>query len=373
MTPRRRFLETMGFGSPDRIPYWDHGTLPGTLEKWRREGFPEHTTIPEYFHLDPREVIAVDFSMCPRFEYALLAEEGEYRIFRDMLGNVQRHWKDGRAGMPEFLEHPVKTRADFLELKKRYDPATPERYPRPWEAYVEQCRSREHVLYLQVFRHVGFFGPLRNWMGVEPLLFAFHDQPAWVHEMMEFIADYIVGIVERIGPEIQLDYVTFFEDIGYKTSTLISPAMFRQFMMGPYRRVTDAFRKCGTEIFFADSDGNNDALIPLWLEAGVNGFSPMEIQASGMGPVELRKKYPHLLLYGGIDKRVLARDRQAVYDEVMSKVPFMIERGGYIPIMDHQIPPDAEFANYVYYWEVLKAVAEGRPAPAPSVRFFPQR
>ncbi|MBI2505527.1 MAG: hypothetical protein HYW07_20125 [Candidatus Latescibacteria bacterium] len=109
------------------------------------------------------------------------------------------------------------------------------------------------------------------------------------------------------------------------------------------------------------------------MEAGVNGFSPMEIQASGMGPVELRKKYPHLLLYGGIDKRVLARDRQAVCDEVLSKVPFMIERGGYIPIMDHQIPPDALFANYVYYWEVLKAVAEGRPVPAPSVRSFSQR
>ena len=45
----------------------------------------------------------------------------------------------------------------------------------------------------------------------------------------------------------------------------------------------------------------------------------------------------------------------------------MIERGAYIPIMDHQIPPDASFDNYVYFWDVLKAVAEGRPVPEPAV------
>jgi uroporphyrinogen decarboxylase len=368
VTPRQRFLETMHFGDADRIPYWDHGLLPGTLEKWHCQGLPQGATIPQYFGLDRREVIKVDFSMCPRFAYELIAEDGEYRIFRDELGNLQRHWKDGRAGMPQFLEHPVKTRADFLALKRRYDPSTSERYPRPWEAYVQECRTRDYTLYLQVFRHVGFFGPVRNWMGVERLLYALYDDPAWVHEMMEFIANYIVGIVERMGPEIRLDYVVFFEDIAYKHSSLISPAMFREFMMGPYRRVTDAFRRHGTDIFFADSDGDNDELIPLWTEAGVNGFSPMEVQAGGMGPMELRQKYPDLLLYGGIDKRVLAQDRKAVYGEVMSKVPYMVERGGYIPLMDHQIPPDALFANYVYYWEVLKAVAEGRSAPQPAQR-----
>ena len=41
---------------------------------------------------------------------------------------------------------------------------------------------------------------------------------------------------------------------------------------------------------------------------------------------------------------------------------------GYIPIMDHQIPPDARFENYVYYWEVMKAVAEGRTPLKPVER-----
>jgi len=48
------------------------------------------------------------------------------------------------------------------------------------------------------------------------------------------------------------------------------------------------------------------------------------------------------------------------------KVPAMIESGGFIPTMDHQVPPDASFENYCYYWDLLKAVAQGRSQPDPA-------
>ncbi|MBT7861191.1 MAG: hypothetical protein HN712_12795 [Gemmatimonadetes bacterium] len=367
MNDRQRFMATMTFGTPDRIPYWDFGMLPGTLERWHSEGMPTDGIIGDLFELDDRRKIDVDFTMVPKFEIETLSEDAEYQVFRDQFGIMQRRQKANLPGMPEFLQYPIANRGDFQKMKERYDPSSSERYPPDWSSYVAQNGDdRTFTLYLQEFRHVGFFGPLRNWMGLETLLMAMVEQPAWVEEMTEFVADTIIGIRQRIPAKITLDYVTFFEDIGYKTSTLISPAMFRRFMTGPYRRVTDCFRSCGTQCFFADSDGYNDNLIPLWMEAGVNGFSPMEAQAEGSGPVELRARYPDLLLYGGMDKRALARDRQAVYDDVMMKVPAMIESGGFIPTMDHQVPPDASFENYCYYWDLLKAVAQGRSQPDPA-------
>ena len=367
MNDRQRFLETMSFGSPDRIPYWDFGMLPGTLERWHAEGFPADATINGLFKLDDRRKIDVDFTMVPKFEIEILSEDAEFQIFRDQFGIEQRKQKANLPGMPEFLEHPIKNRRDFQKMKERYNPASRERYPQDLQAFVkENGKNRDFTLYLQEFRHVGFFGPMRNWLGLECLLFAIIEQPAWIEEMTDFIADYIIGIRENIPAEIEIDYVTFFEDIGYKTSTLISPKMFKQFMSERYRRVTDCFRKYGTECFFADSDGYNDGLIPLWMESGVNGFSPMEVQAEGSGPVELRNKYPGLLLYGGMDKRALAKDRQAVCDDVMAKVPLMIERGGFIPTMDHQVPPDASFENYCFYWDLLKSVAEDQKKPDPN-------
>ena len=108
-----------------------------------------------------------------------------------------------------------------------------------------------------------------------------------------------------------------------------------------------------------DSDGNVNELIPLWLEIGVNGVLPLEV-AAGIDPVALRKKYGQdLLMMGSIDKRVLAKDKKAIEKEVFSKVPFLIEQGGYVPMVDHTVPPDVPFENFLYYRELIKKIVEG--------------
>jgi hypothetical protein len=41
----------------------------------------------------------------------------------------------------------------------------------------------------------------------------------------------------------------------------------------------------------------------------------------------------------------------------MSKVPFLLEQGGYFPSVDHMVPPDVTFDNYCYYINTLREVA----------------
>jgi len=40
----------------------------------------------------------------------------------------------------------------------------------------------------------------------------------------------------------------------------------------------------------------------------------------------------------------------------MSKVPFLIKQGGYIPYIDHAVPPDVSLENYIYYLNLLKEI-----------------
>ena len=58
-----------------------------------------------------------------------------------------------------------------------------------------------------------------------------------------------------------------------------------------------------------------------------------------------------LLLLGNIDKRVLREGctRADIEREVMSKVPQLVEQGGYSPFVDHAVPPDVPFENFKYY------------------------
>ena len=71
-------------------------------------------------------------------------------------------------------------------------------------------------------------------------------------------------------------------------------------------------------------------------------------------------------MFGGIDKRELAKTKTDVYNEVVNKVPYLIEKGGYIPHVDHAIPFDVPLENYMYYRDLMSALANGKPLPKPN-------
>ena len=92
-------------------------------------------------------------------------------------------------------------------------------------------------------------------------------------------------------------------------------------MLPRYERLNEVIRGAGCEVIYLDCDGNIDQLMPLWLEAGINLFWPLEC-AAGMDPLALRKQYgKEIILAGGLDKRELMRDKESLRREVMSKVP----------------------------------------------------
>jgi uroporphyrinogen decarboxylase len=78
-----------------------------------------------------------------------------------------------------------------------------------------------------------------------------------------------------------------------------------------------------------------------------------------MDVVELRKAFPALALMGGMNKSRLAQGREAIDEELDRKIPFMLPRGGYIPHLDHQAPPDIPWAEFKYYREKLNAMILG--------------
>ena len=77
-------------------------------------------------------------------------------------------------------------------------------------------------------------------------------------------------------------------------------------------------------------------------------MSPFEV-ASGCDVVEVRKKYPDLLISGGIDKRILAAGKDAIDKEIERIMPFMKKQGGYLPTCDHGVPEEVEFTDYLHY------------------------
>jgi uroporphyrinogen decarboxylase len=359
MNALERFTNCMHFKDVDRVPYKWWGAWRTTLERWWEEGLPRDVYLESYFGFDRQETLPINTGMVPTFDRISISEDDDSRTLIDDRGVRVRELKERtETSMPQFLEFPIKERRDFLEMRRRYDPESPVRFPQWWDEDVLLLKERKHPISLYGGRDMGFFGPVRGWTGLKRLLVFFHTDPGLVHEMMDFLADFYIDIIEKTLKVTSIDYYIFWEDMAYKTGPLISPKQFDEFMVPCYQKVTGVLRDYDVDVIMVDSDGNIDSLIPLWLKGGVNTFYPLEVQ-SGMDPVALRKEYGRKIrLIGGIDKRVFARDEESIEREVESKVPYLVSKGGYIPTPDHSIPPDVCLSNFQYYLKLVRNIVE---------------
>ena len=353
MNARERFIATMNYQPVDRPPLWEWGPWGATVKRWQKEGNFEG--FPSEFHeCDPREGVGVYFGFVPGFERRIIENDGKTITYINEKGQLLRDMHNAEESMPEFMDYPVKNREDWEKLKERMNPDSPERYPADWDQRLNHwSTNRIAPLGIGAGRDEGLFSYIREVMGVERALYLFYDDPELAHDIMEYRTRFMMRTMEKALREAKPDWVIFWEDMAYKTASLISPAMFREFMLPRYKRLADFVKSFGIDIMFVDTDGNVDELIPLFLEAGIRGIYPMEMN-SGMDVSELRKKYGReLLMYGGVDKRALAEGQEAIDKELEKCVPVALE-GGYVPTIDHSLPPDISYANFQYYWRRKK-------------------
>lgn len=370
MTGKERFGKIMDFEQPDQLPNYELSVWPQAVERWKKEGMPPDTGDfnwfggAPYFHLDRREFAYINVSMIPCFDYEVLQEDDRYIVARNAMGIVTKALKEGSIGggrmcMDQYISHPVTDRKSFLEIKKRDHPNSPGRYPVEWDKEVQAWKERTEPLCLLGNGSFGLYSQLRSWVGTEEISYLFYDDPAFVEEMLDFAVDFLLQTTEKALNEVAFDYFNFFEDCAGKGGPLISPQIFKKFFLPRYRRIIDRFRQSGIKYFWFDCDGDPEVLIPLLLEAGITCLWPLE-QASGMDPVRLHKKYgKNLALAGGIDKIALTKDKKAIEQELYAKIPPLLEKGGFIPHLDHTFPPDISYENFRYYLELKSKLLRG--------------
>ncbi len=358
MDARQRFLETNRFGKPDRNFILNPWLWQSTRERWTTEGLPPDADVEAFFGSDRRESVPVNVGLVPGIDREVLRAEGEtWIVRRGGEGQIIREFRHrADLAMPQWLDYPLHTRDDWeRDFKPRLDPKSPARYPLWWEDYVASVQDRDYPLGISAG---SLFGWIRNWMGLERLSYTLFDDPSLVHEMVDHISYCVCETIHKALHDVRPDFATMWEDMAGKAGPLESPAMFRKFQLPGYKRITGLLREHGVEVIMVDSDGLGDPLVPLWLEGGVSGLYPWEV-AAGEDCVRLRQQYgKSLVMWGGIDKRALIEGPEAIDREVFSKVPWLILQGGYIPWVDHLVPPDVSFQNFAHFQSLIRQISE---------------
>ncbi len=369
MTPRERDLETLLFGTPDKIPLSPGGPRQKTLRRWRTEGLPEGADHVRALHEalgidmpepsgDPRPDVA--FGMIPTFEEKVLEHRSGHYIVQDWMGAVTEisdeydytYIRSARDFVTrKWHSFPVRCRADFDEkIRPRYDPDAPERFPADFD---ERCRALEHATGVVSIGFRGPFWQLREWCGFEGLCTFMIDDPEFVDEMVEFWVEFTLAVMRKALTRLAIDRLRLSEDMAYKAHCMISPDMVRRFLMPAYEQWIPEARSGGCKIVDMDSDGYVGELVPLWIESGINVCDPMEV-AAGNDIVAYRERYGRDMAYtGGIDKRAIAAGGDTMRNEVLRVVPPLLKHGGYIPKCDHAVPHDVSWPDYVEYSRLL--------------------
>jgi len=352
MNGKTRWLKTMRFESVDRPPLMPGGPWATTRQRWEQEGLPADADLNDYFGLDPLPMRQIPFSdwFYPPFEEKVLEETADWVVKINYRGVKVRNFKDENS-MPEHLEYPIKGPQDLSWLKKHFDFNTPGRVKPDW---LEEVRA--HQADTLHFINAGmYFAYLNEHMGTEQLMYAYADCPEFIHQVNDLQCRLTEDGLNAVLPHFPLDLLAYHEDMGYKTASLISPAMFREFMMPYYKRAAKIALAHGVDLGYMDSDGNIEELIPLWLECGINIFTPMEV-AAGMDVVKIRREYgKQVRMDGGFDKRILAAGKAEIKHEVERLRP-VIEGGGFVPACDHGIPHDVPLENFHCFVDCLKVV-----------------
>jgi hypothetical protein len=361
MNALQRFLAVMEYAPVDRVPNWEAGAWPQTRQRWEQEGLDPLSLHWQWFpgeaalDMDPREFIHFNGAMIPLYEYEVLEEDERTITFRDEKGMVRRALREGavgraRASMDTFLSFPVRDTDDWQRIKTRLDPATPQRYEPNWrELRVDGWQGRRHpLIFGPNCSTTGFYWFARELMGTEGLSYAWYDQPRLVHDMLESHADFLIETARPILAHTTVDYICLSEDLAMKTGPLLSPRTYEQFIYPRLKRVIEFYKAHGVRYVCVDTDGNPEAVLPLMLDAGVDALWPLE-RAANQDPLRLRREFGRSLrLWGGVDKRVLARGPQAI-DEHLRTLRPLIEEGGFIPTVDHTVPPDVSWAHFEHY------------------------
>jgi hypothetical protein len=326
MNGRQRFLETMKYGNPDRVPFFEEGIRAEVLEAWHEQGLSPGSDLDDLFHIDRREEIDPVLEPQP----------------------YPKRWP--------------KDTSELDELRRRLDPHDDSRLPAGWARKVQEWRDRDYPLMLRV--HQGLFQTLgiQGWGRFTEVMYLLVEDPDFVRETMAIQATFACGLTERILQEVQVDAVIFSEPIAANSNSLISPRMYEELALTSYGPLLDLVRRHGVETIIFRTYANPRVLIPSVLQWGFNCLWACEVNVEAMDYGDLRREFgPDLRLVGGVDTDVLRQDRNAIRREIEEKVPPLLAGGGFIPLADGRIRADIPFDNYLYYRRLLEKVTGYEP------------
>jgi hypothetical protein len=333
MTSRKRTLAACAFRRPDRIPRFDN--FQDYTRDWEARFGPAESLVD-------LEIIVPDETPFPSRARRIREEAGWiYEV--DGWGRTLRRRRD--AFFVELLEAPIPAGADPDSVRFE-SPGLDARYAVRSRKEIERIK-RERALFAKTggpFLRTSFV------RGETQFLLDIAGDPPLAATLAGKVADHLAAVgaeaVRRYA--LQETGVWIYDDMGYNDGPMFSPKSFERVLLPAFRRMIAAYKHAGARYVFLHSDGDIRPLLDMLVDAGIDGLNPLERRAN-MDPPAIRKRYPRLILAGGMDNSdALIR---GPIERIRAQARELIDLGrdGGLVIGAHSISPEVPIEHFAAY------------------------
>jgi len=349
MTSRERVLTAINHAQPDVTPC-DYSATPeihqALLEHFGLAGLDE---IPERLGTDIR-YIAPPYIGPPPVAF----EDGSSL---DIWGIRRRRISNQYGEYAEPVNFPY-AEWTTVEQAERFNWPDPDWYD--YRRVPDICKRYPNLAIAAGATNVQDFinGPALG-RGVEQTLVDIAtEDPVYlyiVERRHQFYLRYIERILDAAQGRIDLVYCG--DDFGSQRGPLISPAAFDRLFAARKRQLFDLAHAYGAKITH-HCCGSSRALIPRFIDCGMDALQTIQSSAAGMDPYQLKRDFAgRIALHGAVNvqgwlQRAAPPEIEAETDRLMDEVG---RGGGFIIGPCHNLQPDIPLENVLTLYRTIAA------------------
>ena len=229
-----------------------------------------------------------------------------------------KQWPEGFPGAFPVHDEAHIVCKDVADWKD-YVKAPPAVFPEEdWAQAIAHAESVDRKdKFVTAFIAPGLFEQCHYLLEIQNCLMSFYEEPEAMKELINYIADWEVEYAKQICKYMKPDALFHHDDWGTQISTFISPAMFEEFYLEPYKRVYKTYKDNGVELIIHHSDSYAETLVPYMVEMGIDIWQG--VMTTNNIPKIIEEYGPKITLMGGINSASIDHPdwtRQEIHNEV---------------------------------------------------------
>jgi hypothetical protein len=310
MTRKERVRKTLNCESTDRPPLYDNlrndaviEYLTGeklTIEKGRELTIKAMSKIfdavKQFMRFPQREGTIVRKTMPFAYSAVMpesIADEEGYRIH-------QKRWTWWYAQTREYSKDRT---VDFVKKVIKGYKGWNKESKKNLQAILEDFNQKQKELggtvLFACISEVGLGQAYEMLGGIDKFSYFMLDEPRLVSEYLEVLFQQNLDKINHLPKDFHPEAVFVPEDIAFKTGTIFPPKFLKREFFPRLKRIVEAYHQRDIKVVF-HSDGNLWEIMDELMDCEIDALNPLETTAE-MDTGKLRKRYPKLVLIGGID------------------------------------------------------------------------